>query len=148
MAYMTTAIRLFLRQERLVMHNLEIFLHLQEMDFKDPRVLEQGASDVIDSMVRIISLLWLSELLLTYHRSLSASWMGSIQSNTSSSPRYFPNSENIFARIPQPPSLPTGRISSRSATLSSKPLVIRLSWYVLHFILTHTLISKLLLSVI
>jgi len=51
---MTADARLFQRQARLVSHSLEVFLHLQEMNFDDPRVLTQGLTEVIDQTVRCL----------------------------------------------------------------------------------------------
>lgn len=52
---MTAADREYLKQERLVMHSLQVFLHLQDVQFEDPRVYYQGMADLIDHTVRCIA---------------------------------------------------------------------------------------------
>jgi hypothetical protein len=56
MAFMTSADREFQRQERLVMHSLEVFLHLQDVGFENPLVLYQGLTEVLDHMARFLVL--------------------------------------------------------------------------------------------
>jgi len=62
---MTPEIRAYQRQARLVMHSLQIFLHLQEMNFNDPRVVHDGLFALIEHTVRCL-LLGPGRLFLTF----------------------------------------------------------------------------------
>ena len=55
MAFFTDNARAFQRQLRLVCHDLEVFLHLQEMDFRDPRTAYDGMIELVNQMVRRVS---------------------------------------------------------------------------------------------
>jgi hypothetical protein len=97
MIIMTPEDRDFNRLARLAIHNLEIFRHLQEMCFEDPRMVLDALTNLIDQTVRLS--MPSSQVITNYDcRQLSLSCLDLIQSFTFFSRRPTLTSANIFSK--------------------------------------------------
>jgi hypothetical protein len=108
---MTAEDRDFNRYARIVAHCLEIFRHLQEMRFEDPRMVLEGLHELIDHMVSLYPLLLIFIVIANhYFRLLSSRHLDSIQSTTFSFKRFTETSPSFFSKILSP-RCPTAGIS-------------------------------------